>query len=324
MRLAVIVSFLDEERFLPTFLASVARQTRSPERLVLVDDGSRDTSLSIAQGFAARTPYATLIALPRRSTTEDRLAGAPELRTFQTAVNDLEPGFDLVAKLDADLELPSRFFEEIVRAFEAEPGWSCRRISQRAWQGRHNPSGTLSCGPRAGAESVLSMGVLRARLADSAVLGLGNDRRNASEDARLACSKPRALGGRSHSPPSHRHLRRGHATRLSPRGPRGMGIWLSSARCVSRNGLADAGQAPGVGSSSSSGVGCRRPYDESRARSRDAILFPDATATADGARIQKTLVDRDLMPLGSLPFGSWAVDARRSRSTPVRTGPRRL
>jgi glycosyltransferase involved in cell wall biosynthesis len=122
MRLAVIVSFLDEERFLPTFLASVARQTRSPERLVLVDDGSHDSSRSIAEGFAARIPYATPMALPRRSVGEDRLAGASELRAFQTAVNDLDRAFDLVAKLDADLELPSRFFEEIVRAFEADRG----------------------------------------------------------------------------------------------------------------------------------------------------------------------------------------------------------
>jgi poly-beta-1,6-N-acetyl-D-glucosamine synthase len=122
MRLAVIVSFLDEERFLPTFLESVAQQTRSPERLVLVDDGSRDSSVSIAKGFAATAPYATVLALPRRSVADDRLAGASELRAFQTAVNDLEPVFDLVAKLDADLELPSRFFDEIVRAFEADPG----------------------------------------------------------------------------------------------------------------------------------------------------------------------------------------------------------
>jgi poly-beta-1,6-N-acetyl-D-glucosamine synthase len=122
MRLAAIVSFLDEERFLPTFLASMARQTRSPERLVLVDDGSRDSSLSIAKAFAAKAPYATVFTLPRQSVGADRLTGASELRAFQTAVNDLDPGFDLVAKVDADLELPSGFFEEIVRAFEADPG----------------------------------------------------------------------------------------------------------------------------------------------------------------------------------------------------------
>lgn len=137
MRLAVIVSFLDEEPLLPKFLASVERQTRSPERLVLVDDGSRDSSLSIAEGFAARTPYATLIALPRRSVAEDRLAGASELRAFQTAVSDLEPGFDLIAKLDADLELPGRFFEEIVGAFKADPrlGMAGAYLSVRAKDG---------------------------------------------------------------------------------------------------------------------------------------------------------------------------------------------
>ena len=122
MRLAAIVCFLDEERLLPTFLASVSAQTRPPERLVLVDDGSRDASRAIATDFTLRAPYARVIALPQRPAGQDRLAGASELRAFQAAVDSLEPGFDLVGKLDADLDLPKRFFEEIVAAFEADAG----------------------------------------------------------------------------------------------------------------------------------------------------------------------------------------------------------
>jgi poly-beta-1,6-N-acetyl-D-glucosamine synthase len=122
MRLAVIVCFLDEERLLPTFLTSMAGQTRPPDRLVLVDDGSRDASRAIATEFTERAPYARVMALPQRPPGQDRLAGASELRAFQAAVDSLDPGFDLMGKLDADLELPSRFFEEIVAAFEADPG----------------------------------------------------------------------------------------------------------------------------------------------------------------------------------------------------------
>jgi poly-beta-1,6-N-acetyl-D-glucosamine synthase len=121
MRLAVIVSFLNEERVLPTFLESLARQTRPPDGLVLVDDGSRDASPAMAEAFAARAPYVRVIGLPRRSPGEDRLAGASELRAFQTGAASLEPGFDVVAKLDADLDLPSRCFAEILEAFDADP-----------------------------------------------------------------------------------------------------------------------------------------------------------------------------------------------------------
>jgi hypothetical protein len=137
MRLAVIVSFLDEQPVLPRFLASVALQTRLPDRLILVDDGSSDGSRSIAEEFAASRSYVTVIALARRSGCEDRLTGASELRAFQTAVSSLEGGFDVIAKLDADLELPSCFFEEIVRAFERDPslGVAGAYLSVRAEDG---------------------------------------------------------------------------------------------------------------------------------------------------------------------------------------------
>jgi glycosyltransferase involved in cell wall biosynthesis len=52
MRLAVIVPFLDEARFLPSLLDSLAGQTRDPESLLLVDDGSGDGSHALASAYA--------------------------------------------------------------------------------------------------------------------------------------------------------------------------------------------------------------------------------------------------------------------------------
>ena len=60
LRLVAIVSFLDEERVLPAFLGSVAAQTRPPDRLLLVDDGSRDGSAALAETFARRHDFASL------------------------------------------------------------------------------------------------------------------------------------------------------------------------------------------------------------------------------------------------------------------------
>ena len=54
MRILAIVPVLNEAPFLPRFLASVAHQTRPPDRLVLVDDGSTDNSYEIAREFAYR------------------------------------------------------------------------------------------------------------------------------------------------------------------------------------------------------------------------------------------------------------------------------
>ena len=52
MRLAIIVPFRDEARLLPSLLDSLAGQTRPPESLLLVDDGSRDGSHALAAAFA--------------------------------------------------------------------------------------------------------------------------------------------------------------------------------------------------------------------------------------------------------------------------------
>jgi poly-beta-1,6-N-acetyl-D-glucosamine synthase len=121
MRLTVVVCFLDEARFLPRLLASIEAQVRPPDRLVLVDDGSGDGSAEIAAAFAARHPYAVAWRRPPRQRERDRLARAAELEAFQWAVAQLDGAFDVVAKLDADLELNPEHFARVLREMEADP-----------------------------------------------------------------------------------------------------------------------------------------------------------------------------------------------------------
>jgi poly-beta-1,6-N-acetyl-D-glucosamine synthase len=119
--LAAVVVFLNEERFLPRLLASLAAQTRPPDRLLLVDDGSTDGSPSLARAFAREHGYARALERPPRSVEDDRLARASELRAFQGAAEQLSERYDLLAKLDGDLELAPQVFERVVGAFEADP-----------------------------------------------------------------------------------------------------------------------------------------------------------------------------------------------------------
>jgi len=121
MKLSIIVPFRDEEHYLPRLLASIQRQTRLPDRLVLVDDGSTDRSGELARAFAATHDYAVAVSRPPRPREADRLAGAAELRTFEWAVAGLDEGFDVIAKLDADLELNPRHFERITDEMHADP-----------------------------------------------------------------------------------------------------------------------------------------------------------------------------------------------------------
>lgn len=121
MVLAVVIPILNERRYLPTLLASIAAQTRPPDRLVLVDDGSTDGSYELAQEFAQHHPYAVALRRPPRSPEVDRLASAAELRAFQWGLRQLDVRFDIVAKLDSDLDLRHSHFAEIEARFRQDP-----------------------------------------------------------------------------------------------------------------------------------------------------------------------------------------------------------
>jgi glycosyltransferase involved in cell wall biosynthesis len=118
--LAICVPFLNERDYLPPFLESLAAQTRQPDRLLLVDDGSSDGSHDVAASFASSHPWATLLRRPPRDSERDRLATAKELEAFQWAVDQLDVEWDVIAKLDADLRLTPRTIETLLTELERD------------------------------------------------------------------------------------------------------------------------------------------------------------------------------------------------------------
>lgn len=120
MVLGVVVPFLNERLHLGELLDSIGRQQRPPDRLVLVDDGSDDGSHELAAAFAAGHDYATTLRRPARAPHRDRLAAASELIAFQWAVELEGAGWDIVAKLDADLQLPGSTLGELERRMEED------------------------------------------------------------------------------------------------------------------------------------------------------------------------------------------------------------
>ena len=95
--LSAVVPFLNEAANLPRLIASLEQQLGAlgvPWELVLVDDGSRDESLAIAQGEIKARPAlsATVLSLSRNFGKEAALTAGLE------AANG-----DVVVPLDADL-----------------------------------------------------------------------------------------------------------------------------------------------------------------------------------------------------------------------------
>ena len=117
----------------------MAAQTRLPDVLVLADDGSTDRSAEIAQAFAAEHgAWVDYLRLPQRPPERDRLATAHELKAFQAAVSEVVgDGFDVVAKMDADLDLSPRAIETVEQGFLLDPtlGMAGLRLSERDQDG---------------------------------------------------------------------------------------------------------------------------------------------------------------------------------------------
>lgn len=121
MRILAIVPFLNEEPFLPLFLESLATQTRRPDRLILVDDGSTDRSGAIAAAFAKRHAFAIALSRLPRPPRRDRLATADELNAFLWALKQNGEPWDVIAKLDGDLQLNPKTIAEIERQLALDP-----------------------------------------------------------------------------------------------------------------------------------------------------------------------------------------------------------
>jgi poly-beta-1,6-N-acetyl-D-glucosamine synthase len=121
LRIAIVVPFLDEEAHLPRMLASLEAQSRRPDRLLLVDDGSRDGSTAAAEAFAARHAWATVLRRPRRPHERDRLARGSAVEAFAWGVAELREPWGAVAKLDADVQLSPRTVETVERCLLSRP-----------------------------------------------------------------------------------------------------------------------------------------------------------------------------------------------------------
>ena len=121
MRIALVVPFHNEERHLPRLLDSLARQTRSPDELLLLDDGSSDGSPRIAAEFAALHSYARVLTRPPRDPGRDRLAGGAAVRAFAWGVERLDGDWDAVAKIDADLSLSPPMLGTVEQTLANDP-----------------------------------------------------------------------------------------------------------------------------------------------------------------------------------------------------------
>lgn len=141
---AVITAARDEEENLPRLAQSLVAQRVRPELWVIVDNGSRDSTLELAQGLEREHGWVRALSIDG---SERAVRGAPIVRAF-TAGLELVGDVDVVANVDADVSFGADFFDRLLVRFEDEARLGIAsgagyELEDGSWRRRHLTGSTV-------------------------------------------------------------------------------------------------------------------------------------------------------------------------------------
>jgi len=109
----------NEAAYMRNTLDSVIAQSVRPATWVIVDDGSTDESPAILAEYAAKHDWIQIVTRKDRGI---RAVGPGVIEAFYAGYDSIDPNdYEYVCKLDLDLILPPRYFEELMSRMEADP-----------------------------------------------------------------------------------------------------------------------------------------------------------------------------------------------------------
>jgi glycosyltransferase involved in cell wall biosynthesis len=142
LRYALVTPARDERENIARLARAVAAQRHAPAHWVIVDDGSADGTLELAQELSRGDAR---IRVERTEAAGGELRDGRregrDLLAFRLGVRSLPAPVDVVVKVDADLSFEPDYFERLIGAFAADPrlaiaGGSCHELQDGAWHRR--------------------------------------------------------------------------------------------------------------------------------------------------------------------------------------------
>ena len=111
----IIIPAHNEEAYLADTLHSVSAQTLQPKKVIIVNDNSNDATESIIDEFNGKFKF---FAKLNTSSSKEHLPGSKVINAFRKGLVLLDNEYDFIVKLDADVILPSHYFETIASVFK--------------------------------------------------------------------------------------------------------------------------------------------------------------------------------------------------------------
>jgi hypothetical protein len=114
---SIVSPVRDEAQWLAQTGQSLALQHHRPAEWIIVDNGSKDETLTIARELAAAHDWIHVLEVPAPT---ERARGGPIVRAFHAGLGELTEDVRFVVKLDGDLFVPAHYFAWVAQVFASD------------------------------------------------------------------------------------------------------------------------------------------------------------------------------------------------------------
>jgi cellulose synthase/poly-beta-1,6-N-acetylglucosamine synthase-like glycosyltransferase len=116
VRYSIITAARNEEKYIFKTLESVVKQSLLPIEWIIINDGSTDKTSELIASYAVQYPWIVQVDLvdfkPEIKSTGGRIS-----HILNIAARALKSDYDIIAKLDADIEFNASFIEKLLAEF---------------------------------------------------------------------------------------------------------------------------------------------------------------------------------------------------------------
>ena len=114
LKYVLITAAKNEAQFIELTIKSVITQTVLPQRWIIINDGSTDTTEEIVKKYALKYPWIELISLP---VSNDRNFGRKAIAFNIGYQRIMDLDFDIIGNLDADISFNNNYFSFLLKKF---------------------------------------------------------------------------------------------------------------------------------------------------------------------------------------------------------------